>query len=182
MACFPRGAAPSKTIEALEKLIKRKFPLFHVVSLLWRYRRAFSAPQFSLQVELNSSRQDGTGRVRRHFVCVRGERALCRKRGAAEGAGSGRGDPRSSRALGPERNGEGRLNDSVAGLPHPREHVHQAGEPAGFAPPTVCGAAWAWPRGLAQPTPPRSWGLHTFTSARPAAGGRRARRLRSFLF
>lgn len=53
------------------------------------------------------------------------------------------------------------------------KYVHQAGEPAGFVPPAVCGAAWAWPRGLAQPAPPRGWGLCSFTSARPAAGGPR---------
>lgn len=44
-----------------------------------------------------------------------------REAGAVEGAGSGGGDPRLSRALGPERDGEGGLNDSLAGLPHPRQ-------------------------------------------------------------
>lgn len=115
----PPGSDLQKTTDALEKIGKRKFPLFHAVSPLRRYRSVFSAPQFSLQVALNGSRRDETGRVRRHFVCVRGERALRGERGAAEGAGGGGGDPRSSRALGPDRNGEGRLNDSVAGLPHP---------------------------------------------------------------
>lgn len=78
---FSPRSALQKTTEALQKIGKRKFPMSHVVSLLRRDRSASSAPQFSLQVALNGSCQDETGRVRRHFVCVRGERGPVRETG-----------------------------------------------------------------------------------------------------